>query len=39
VLVTDAISGLYERGAVEMENIGVSLFTTEDLLKSISHGN
>jgi len=39
VLVTDAISGLYERGAAEMKNIGVSLFTTEELLKTIFHGN
>jgi nicotinamidase-related amidase len=33
VLVTDAISGLYERGAAEMQNIGVALFTTDAVLK------
>ena len=33
VLVTDAISGLYERGALEMQNIGVALFTTDEVLK------
>lgn len=33
VLVTDAISGLYERGAVEMRNIGVALFSTDELLE------
>ena len=35
VLVTDAISGLYERGAAEMRNIGVSLFTTEEFLRNM----
>lgn len=35
VLITDAISGLYERGFAEMQNIGVSLITTEELLAQI----
>jgi nicotinamidase-related amidase len=35
VLITDAISGLYERGAAEMQNIGVSLLTTMELLAHI----
>jgi len=35
VLITDAISGLYERGSAEMQNIGVSLLTTKDLLTRI----
>jgi nicotinamidase-related amidase len=33
VLVTDAISGLYERGAAEMRNIGVALLTTDAVLR------
>ncbi len=35
-LVTDAVSGLYERGAAEMRNIGVALFTTEELLERMN---
>jgi nicotinamidase-related amidase len=35
-LATDAISGLYQRGIVEMRNIGVALFTTDELLQRIS---
>ena len=31
-LVTDAISGLYDQGRRELENIGVSLFTTQECL-------
>lgn len=31
VLVSDAISGLYERGEREMQNIGVQLMTVEEL--------
>jgi nicotinamidase-related amidase len=36
VLVTDAISGLYRRGAVEMQNIGVALCTTDEVLGRIT---
>jgi len=32
VLVTDALSGLYERGAEEMRRIGVTLLTTDELI-------
>ena len=39
VLISDAISGLYEQGVKEMQNIGISLFTTEDLLANISNAN
>jgi nicotinamidase-related amidase len=39
VLVTDAISGFYDRGAVEMRNIGVALFTSDDLLKQMKGGS
>ena len=35
VLITDAISGLYERGVAELQNIGVSLLTTEEVLGSM----
>jgi hypothetical protein len=28
--VTDAVSGLYDRGRKEMSNIGVKLLSTED---------
>jgi nicotinamidase-related amidase len=31
-LVTDAVSGLYDRAEQEMKGIGVNLFTTESLL-------
>ncbi len=36
VLVSDAVSGLYERGAAELLNIGVSLLTTEQTLKCLN---
>ncbi|MBV8162600.1 MAG: cysteine hydrolase, partial [Acidimicrobiia bacterium] len=36
VLVTDAISGLYERGEVEMTNIGVMLMTVDQVLGEMS---
>ena len=32
ILVTDALSGLYDRGKKEMENIGVKLYKTRELL-------
>jgi|SRR5579872_5394003 len=35
VLVTDAISGLYDRGKDEMTGIGVSLMSAEELAKAI----
>ncbi len=35
VMVTDAVSGLYERGMVEMQNIGVALFTTNEVLEQM----
>ena len=42
VLITDAVSGLYDRGATEMQNIGVSLLSTEngrfDVLNGVNHG-
>ena len=34
VLVSDAVSGLYDRGELEMRNIGASVLTTEELLLS-----
>jgi nicotinamidase-related amidase len=36
VLVTDAISGLYERGEDEMANIGVVLSTTDDVVSALT---
>jgi hypothetical protein len=33
MLVTDAISGLYERGAAEKQTIGGALLTTDNVLK------
>lgn len=36
VLVGDAVSGLYERGAAEIENIGVSLMTADEVLSEVS---
>jgi nicotinamidase-related amidase len=36
VLVTDAISGLYERGTAEMRNIGVQLSTCDEILAVIA---
>jgi nicotinamidase-related amidase len=35
VLVTDAISGLYDRGRDEMKNIGVQLMTLKELAQAI----
>ena len=35
VLVTDAVSGLYERGEREMMGIGVRLLTAEALLRRL----
>jgi nicotinamidase-related amidase len=35
VVVTDAISGLYERGARELEGIGAALLSTGDLVRAI----
>lgn len=35
VLVTDAISGLYDRGEVEMANIGVSLMTVDEVVAEL----
>ncbi len=35
VLVTDAISGLYEKGEQEMRNIGVELTTARELVRSL----
>lgn len=35
VLATDAISGLYERGEVELEGIGVVLMTTADIAEKL----
>ena len=38
ILVTDAISGLYERGAREMANTGVNLMTTQELIDALTTG-
>jgi len=35
VLITDAVSGTYERGLEELANIGVNLYTTESLLAGV----
>ena len=35
VLVTDAVSGLYDRGQEEMKNIGVNLLTAERLAQAL----
>jgi nicotinamidase-related amidase len=35
VLVTDAVSGLYDRGKKEMENIGVKLYKARKLLEEL----
>ena len=35
ILVTDALSGLYDRGKKEMENIGVKLYKTHELLDQL----
>jgi len=34
-LITDAVSGLYDRGKEEMEAIGVRLMTAGDLARAI----
>lgn len=33
ILVSDALSGLYDRGKKDMENIGVLLYNTSEILK------
>ena len=38
VLVSDAISGLYERGKKEMMNIGVTALSTDELIKEFDEG-
>jgi nicotinamidase-related amidase len=38
VAVTDAISGLYERGARELEAIGITLSSTSDVIEAIRAG-
>lgn len=38
VLVEDAVSGLYERGRQEMDNIGVELLSTSDVVEAITPG-
>lgn len=38
VLVADAVSGLYDRGKHEMDNIGVNLLSTEEVVDAI-HGS
>jgi nicotinamidase-related amidase len=35
VLVTDAVSGIYERGRLELENIGVSLLSSRELTATL----
>ncbi|MDD8018706.1 MAG: cysteine hydrolase [Bacteroidota bacterium] len=35
VLVTDAVSGLYQQGIKEMKNIGVTLLTTQELVNEL----
>lgn len=37
VLASDAISGLYEKGATEMRSIGVQLQTTSDIIAAVRH--
>jgi nicotinamidase-related amidase len=36
VVVTDAISGLYERGVEELTNIGASLMTTDQVIRAVA---
>lgn len=36
VLVTDAMSGLYERGLAEMRNIGIELLTSAELMMQVT---
>jgi nicotinamidase-related amidase len=35
IMVTDAVSGLYDRGKREMENIGVQLYETRELIRQL----
>jgi nicotinamidase-related amidase len=35
VLVKDAISGLYERGIGELQNIGVTILTTDECVETL----
>jgi nicotinamidase-related amidase len=35
VLVSDAVSGLYDRGVAELQGIGVSVLTTEELVNTL----
>jgi nicotinamidase-related amidase len=35
VLANDAVSGLYDRGAAELQNIGVSLMPTSEIIESL----
>jgi len=37
VLVEDAISGLYEQGLREMQNIGVELISTDQVIDAVKH--
>jgi nicotinamidase-related amidase len=37
VLVEDAISGLYDQGRREMQNIGVAVLSTEQVIDAIRH--
>jgi hypothetical protein len=37
VLAEDAISGLYEKGREELENIGVRLMPTARVIESVAH--
>jgi nicotinamidase-related amidase len=39
VLVEDAISGLYERGRVEMQNIGVAVLNTKQVVNAMLNDN
>ena len=36
VLATDAVSGLYDRARTELENIGIALMTSRDLVDEVS---
>ncbi|MGD0031193.1 cysteine hydrolase [Paenibacillus illinoisensis] len=37
VMANDAISGLYEKGVVEMKNIGVTVVTSSEIIHNIKH--
>ncbi|SFL22221.1 Nicotinamidase-related amidase [Paenibacillus sp. 1_12] len=39
VMVEDAISGTYDKGAEEMRNIGIKVYTTESLIQELEHRN